>query len=210
MIEDRRSSGEAQIKRNIEREVYMKSSILKGMLGAAIALAALAVRPAIARADDRNSNAIHIKAQFSDTEVLAVDAGTCDPVTFLPMAGDVSCIGTEKVAGTLSGDIEGSGIFEAAFVDFPDFSSRYVLYSAITGTVKDHGAGSFSLLDFNGVVQTDGSESDQWRVVDGTGSGQLADIAGNGHFVGMLNFSTGLGAGTFEGELEFHGQHQHH
>lgn len=186
----------------------MKNWTLKAMLAGVIVLTPFGGSPSMAVADDHESNIVHIKAQGADTAVLALDAGTCDPQTILPMPGDSACIGTEKVSGAYSGDLEGTDLFETVFVDFPNLSTNYVLYDTFKGAVAGHGSGSFTIFEHDGLITPDGTETDQWRVVEGSGTGQLTGVTGHGEFVGMLNFNTGLGAGTLEGELEFPGRHQ--
>jgi len=118
---------------------------------------------------------------------VSVDPGTCDPNTFLPSPGAVACEGSESLTGPVTGDVTGELFAEAPFVVFSDGSVNYEVYTTITGTAAGLGTGSFIILEYNGQAAADGTETEKWRVVDGTGGDQLSGIAGNGTAMGVCN-----------------------
>jgi hypothetical protein len=181
MVEDRRSSAEALMKRNIEGEVRMKSSILKGMLGATIAVAALAVRPAMARAEGHQGDGVRVVIQSSPINIINADPGTCDPSTFTPAPGQPFCIETLEATTALSGDFVGADQDEITILIYADGLLNFSDYESWTGTFAGHGTGSFILFEYDGVGQLDGSQTSKVRIVDGTGSGDLTGITGRGN-----------------------------
>jgi Protein of unknown function (DUF3224) len=78
---------------------------------------------------------------------------------------------------SFTGDIEGDGAVHWLMVYRPDKTARFVGLQRITGTLDDR-RGSF-VLTAEG--EHDGSSSRiRWQVVEGSGSGDLAGITGEG------------------------------
>jgi hypothetical protein len=182
----------------------MKNSILKGMLGAAIALVALSLRPIIAKADGHEGDGVHVVIPSSAISFTNADPGTCDPVTFAPKTGQQFCIASLTGTTTLSGDFVGTDLDEITILFYADGSSNFTDYESWTGTLKGHGTGTFILLEYDAVLQANGSTTSKVRIVDGTGTGDLIGITGRG------GFSNATGADVTTMTLEFPGQHQHH
>ena len=152
----------------------MNRRISKMLLSSAMIAVALTCRPLVARCQGT-----HVDWQSSSTTT-AADPGSCDANTFLPKTGDASCVGTLAYAVTNTGSLQGQGTDEVAFVALVNGEYIFTDYFEFTGTVSGLGTGSFAVIDYNGVVQPDGSSTWLWRVVNGSGSGQLAGITGNG------------------------------
>jgi|SRR5215831_13385996 len=153
------------------------STIRRSLVGAT--LFALVLLPALAQARSAHFNVV--------AAPVSVDPGTCDPNTFLPSPGAVACEGSESLTGPVTGDVTGELFAEAPFVVFSDGSVNYEVYTTITGTAAGLGTGSFIILEYNGQAAADGTETEKWRVVDGTGGDQLSGIAGNGTAMGVCN-----------------------
>ncbi len=204
MVEVFKLAEASRINAKIEKEGNMKNSTLKGMLAAVIVLVALTGRPLTAAADGHESDGVHIVVTFIAGPSTAADPGTCDPTTFLPKAGDPVCIGTLGQTFTASGDFVGTLFVELTFAAFPDGSGRFTDFETWTGTVKGHGTGSFTLLEYDAFQQPDLTITSKVRILDGTGTGDLVGVTGSGSFTG--NPSTGVAKMT----LEFPAQHQNH
>lgn len=85
------------------------------------------------------------------------------------------------VSGTqrFTGDIEGEGSVEWLMCYLPDGTARFVGLQRIDGTIGDR-RGSF-VMESSG--DHDGASSKgTWTVVAGSGTGDLADIGGDGGF----------------------------
>jgi hypothetical protein len=78
-----------------------------------------------------------------------------------------------------SGAIEGEGSIEWLMCYLPNGDARFVGLERIAGTVDGH-RGSF-MLEADGRHDGTGSRS-TWRVIEGSGSGDLAGITGQGGF----------------------------
>jgi hypothetical protein len=194
MIENSNTSEEGRIKRNRKTEGHMKKLIVRGIFAATIALTALGVRPVIASAE-------HVSVQSSPTTFTNADPGTCDPITFAPKTGQLFCIESLTGTNTLTGDFVGTDLIEVSVLVYADGSSNFTDYESWTGTVTGHGTGSFILLETDGILHADGSATTKVRIVNGTGTGDLAGITGRG------SFSTATGAEVTTMTLEFPGQH---
>jgi Protein of unknown function (DUF3224) len=86
-----------------------------------------------------------------------------------------------RVSGTqtFEGGIVGQGSVEWLMAYSPDRSARYVGFQRVEGTIGDR-SGSF-MLESTGFH--DGRSSvGSWRVVPGSGTGDLAGITGHGSF----------------------------
>lgn len=178
----------------------MKNSILKGMLCAAIAVAALALRPAMARADGHEGEGVHVVIQSSPLNIIAADPGTCDPSTFLPATAQPFCIETLEGTTALSGDFVGADQDEITILIYADGLLNFSDYESWTGTFTGHGTGSFVVFEYDGVGQLKGPQTTKVRIVDGTGSGDLVGISGRGSATNAASEMT----------IEFPGEHQHH
>ena len=78
-----------------------------------------------------------------------------------------------------SGDIEGEGSIEWLMCYLPDKSARFVGLQRIDGSVQGR-RGTF-VIEAVGLHNGTGSEA-RWRVIDGTGTGDLEGITGQGGF----------------------------
>jgi hypothetical protein len=178
----------------------MKNSILKGVLAAVIVLVALSGRALLAEASD----GVHVVVTDTAGPFTAADPGTCDPITFFPKAGDPVCILTVGQLFTAAGDFVGSIFLETTLAQFPDGRAVFTDFETWTGTVTGHGTGTFTGLEYDAVTQVNGTTTSKFRILDGTGTGDLVGITGKG------SFSNATGAGVTTMTLEFPGQHQHH
>jgi Protein of unknown function (DUF3224) len=172
----------------------MKNSILKGTIAAAIGLAILSVRPMIASAQ---GDGVHVMIQSSPITFTNADPGTCDAITFTPAPGQPFCIESLTGTTTLSGDFVGSDLDEITILIYANGLLNFSDYESWTGTLKGHGAGSFILFEYDGVGQLNGASTSKVRIVEGTGSGDLVGIKGNGSQSADVTTMT----------LEFPGQH---
>jgi hypothetical protein len=162
----------------LRKEIYMKNSIARLCLNGAIGVA-FVLLPQVAKAGTTNFEVV--------AAPVSVDPGTCDPSTLLPKPGEVACEASESLAGPVTGDITGTLFAEAPFVVFADGHVNYVVYTTITGIVIGLGTGSFTIFEYDGQAAADGTETEKWRVVGGTGSETLAGISGNGKAQGVCN-----------------------
>lgn len=201
MIENSNTSEEGRIKRNPKTEGHMKKLIVRGIFATTIVLTALIVRPLMASAQGDGD---HVSIQSSPTSFINADPGTCDPITFAPKTGQLFCIESLTGTNTLTGDFVGTDLIEVSVLVYADGSSNFTDYESWTGTVTGHGTGSFILLETDGILHADGSATTKVRIVNGTGTGDLAGITGSGRF------SNATGADVTTMTLEFPGQHQHH
>jgi len=165
-----------------ETGAYVKNSILRGTLAAAIVLVALAGRPLAASAD-----VFHITVVGPGITSNYLP-GSCDPSTFYPKPGDQACIEELEISEPVSGDF-GTLFYEVTIAAFADGSLRTTDTELWTGTLKGHGAGTFVAHEYDEVGQPDGSETSSFRIFGGTGTGGLAGITGYGTYVG--NYNTG-------------------
>jgi len=173
----------------LRKEIHTKNRTIRLSLTVAIGVALLLL-PLLARASTANFNVV--------ATPVSVDPGTCDPNTFLPTPGAVTCEASESLAGPVTGDVTGNLFAEAPFVVFADGHVNYVVYTTITGTVTGLGAGSFTIFEYEGRAAADGTETEKWRVVDATGGEALAGITGNGRAQGICNPTCTV---TFVGSL---------
>lgn len=194
MIERSNASEEGRINRNIKTEGHMRNSILRGIFAAAIMLTALSFRPLIATAQ---GDGAHVTIQSSPVTFTNADAGTCDPTTFTPKTGEPFCIESLTGTTTLSGDFVGSDLDEITVLIYANGFLNFSDYESWTGTFIGHGTGSFILFEFDGMGQMNGALTSRVRIVDGTGTGDLAGITGRGTFSGDTTTMT----------IEFPGQH---
>ena len=197
------------IRKNRTRHVYnnrasttprgftMQRWISKAGLAAMITFAVVALRPPGAKANGSRSRGVHIVVNTVDGAFTAGDPGNCDPTTFKPKAGDPACIASVGQEFSISGDFVGTGLFELTFTAFADGSTSYTDFETWTGTVTGHGAGSFVLLEYDGLMQSDGKSTSKLRILEGTGTGDLVGITGEGRF------SNATGADISEMTLHF-------
>jgi Protein of unknown function (DUF3224) len=177
----------------------MKNSIQKGILAAVTVLLLITGQALVVMA----SETVRLEVTATFVEFTAADPGTCDPNTFLPNPGDQVCIATLGELFAASGDMTGGASVEATFAPFPDGSDSFTDFQTWSGTVNGHGTGAFTLLEYDGVTQADGSYTSQLRSVDGTGTGDFKGITARGSSKG--NATTGFNTLT----LTFPG-HKHH
>ena len=172
----------------------MRNSILRGIFAAAILLTAISVQPLMASAE---GDGVHVRIQSSPITFTNADPGTCDPSTFTPAPGQPFCIESLTGTTTLSGDFVGSDLDETTILIYANGLLNFSDYESWTGTFTGHGTGSFILFEYDGVGQLNGSQTSKVRIVDGTGTGDLAGITGRGGFSGE----------TTEMTIQFPGQH---
>jgi len=79
----------------------------------------------------------------------------------------------------LTGDIEGEASITYLMGYSPDGSAQFVGLVRITGRVAER-AGTFVMKDVGSYEN--GKASGRWTILPGLGSGDFADIRGNGHF----------------------------
>ena len=104
--------------------------------------------------------------------------GSWNEETFKELDGDAK-LTRATVTGTLTGDIVGSSETEWLMVYGRDGSARYVGLQRIEGSIGGKG-GSF-VVESNG--DFDGGEAKgTWSVIAGSGTGDLAGLAGEGTF----------------------------
>lgn len=178
----------------------MKNSILKVILAAAIVCVPLGGRVAIAVAAE--------SARIVSTATLegysGGDPGTCDPITFAPDPGEQVCIASIGETYTVSGGFVGSLLLETAYAEFANGSfAPNSDFQTWTGSISKHGTGSFTLNEYDLIIQANGSYHSQLRILDGTGTGGFQGIAGFGSSQG--NLSSGVNT-LF---VEFSGGHGH-
>jgi Protein of unknown function (DUF3224) len=82
-------------------------------------------------------------------------------------------------AQRFSGDIEGVGSIEWLMCYLPDKSARFVGLQRIDGSVNGR-RGTF-VIEAVGVHNGTGSEA-RWRIIEGSGTGELDGITGQGGF----------------------------
>jgi Protein of unknown function (DUF3224) len=194
MIERSNASEEGRINRNIKTEGHMRNSIPRAIFAAAIVLTALNLRPVIATAQ---GDGAHVTIQSSPVTFTNADTGTCDPITFTPKTGEPFCIESLTGTATLSGDFVGSDLDEITILIYANGFLNFSDYESWTGTFIGHGTGSFILFEYDGAGQMNGALTSRVRIVDGTGSGDLAGITGRGTFSGDTSVMT----------IQFPGQH---
>lgn len=78
-----------------------------------------------------------------------------------------------------SGDIDGDGSIEWLMCYLPDGSARFVGLQRIDGSI--HGRRGTFVIEAVGVHSGEGSEA-RWRIIEGSGTGDLAGITGQGGF----------------------------
>ncbi len=164
----------------------MKKSIQKGILAAVTVLLVLTGQVLVAMA----SEPVRLKITATFDNYTAADPGSCDPNTFRPKAGDPVCIATLGALWTTSGDMVGGIFTETTFAEFPDGSSSFTDFETWFGTITGHGTGAFTLLEYDGVGQADGTYTSKLRLVDKTGTGDFEGVTGSGSSRG--NGATGL------------------
>ena len=179
------------------RGLSMQHWISKVGLAATLAFAVIASRPLAAKADGGRSRGVHIVVSTVDGAFTSGDPGNCDPTTYKPKAGDPACIASVGQEFSISRDFVGTGLFESTFTAFADGSTSYTDFETWTGTVTGHGTGSFVLLEYDGLIQSDGKSSSKLRILEGTGTGDLVGITGEG------SFSNATGADISEMTLHF-------
>ncbi len=84
---------------------------------------------------------------------------------------------------TFIGDIEGESVVEYLMTYTSESSARFVGQQRIVGAVGER-AGSF-VLQFSGTFDGETARA-TWTVVDGAGTGDLADLTGQGGFESPL------------------------
>jgi hypothetical protein len=176
----------------------MKTPILRGII--AILAASVFMGQPVANA---GSHKIHVVSTATLNGDTGGDPGTCDPVTFLPKAGDPACIASLAQLYNDTGDFEGNSLLEISYVQFAngDFANTGD-FQTWNGTIDGVGTGSFVAHEYDLVFKSDGTYHSKIRVVDGTGTGDFTGVTGQGKSSG--NLTSGLNV------LDLNFPSQHH
>ena len=150
---------------------------------------------------DPGAATVIIDAMVEDTAIGALE-WTCDPATGLPSPGEAACVGIESLTGSATGSIDASYLSEVNFAVLANGSAPYTDFKQLTGTVTGRGSGSFVVLEV-GTIAPNGEIEGRWRVVEGSGTGDLVGVTGRGRIVGVYDAATGLGSGHWSGVLRF-------
>ena len=109
--------------------------------------------------------------------------------TYLDLEGDAK-LTRASVAGSLTGDIVGSSQTEWLMAYGADGTAHYVGLQRVDGSLGGK-QGSF-VVESNGVF--DGSHANgTWTVIRGSGTGELAELSGEGTFVAPLGEHAKIG-----------------
>jgi Protein of unknown function (DUF3224) len=85
--------------------------------------------------------------------------------------------GRARLSKTFHGALEGEGLVEMLSVRSDEGAAGYAALERITGTL-DGRSGSFAFLHMG--TMSSGLTWGQWRIVSGSGTGELATISGEG------------------------------
>jgi hypothetical protein len=192
------NAAEPESNKRSGKEIKMKFSDLKRVWAAiAFAIAAAPLLAATAYAGP----SLNVHATFADNEITALE-DNCDPSTGLPFTGDAACIGIETITGSFSGDLQGTYLSEIDFAVLANGEAPYSTFTTFSVTVAGHGSGSFT--DFEvGSIAPSGEITGKWRVLNGSGTGELAGITGKGKVAGTYDPNTGLSTGPWSGVFHF-------
>ena len=178
----------------------MKTPILRGII--AVLAASVFLGQAVASAGSHKVHVVSTSTLNSDT---GGDPGTCDPVTFLPEAGDPACIASVAQLFNDTGDFEGNTILEISYVQFANgYLANTGDFQTWSGTIDGVGTGSFVVHEYDLVFKADGTYHSKYSVVDGTGTGDFTGVTGQATSSGNLT----SGVSIFD--LSFPSQQKHH
>ena len=173
----------------------------KPLLGLVAAAAVLAGAPSFAAGPPATSHAV--TSHFDDNGWLLFTPQSCS----LSQTGLCTITGQGMVA--YSGDLDGFSEYHATGWFDPNIQgARFKVWETFTGTVAGCGTGSIRWYA-EGQVTKDGFDpvtmtapfTQNWRILAGTGTGDLAGLVGSGTASGPLNLLTRENHGTMSGKI---------
>jgi hypothetical protein len=177
------------------------------MMGVAVAatIGCSADRPAAAAAVPASSsasasppaNTLSVKAHWENPPDSFTLTAPCTQTDYIPKSG--LCHGTGAGKATISGSWQGITTYEYGFATTPANLTYFTITETFEGTVTGCGTGAMTYR-LAGTVDSGGKILDDWNIVEGFGSGDLARVTGHGTQLGTYNpdFSQ---SGDFSGDL---------
>ena len=155
----------------------------------------------IANADagDKKGGPIQIKAHLETTPDHYDMAPPCSAWTSVPSKGTCRGLGRNTGPERITGDWQGQSEYTYGFFIFPSGHSYGSGVDHFTGTIGGCGTGSV-LYQAEYSADSKGNVQGQWQMIEGSGTGGLADLRGTGTFM-QITKPDGSTVGDYSGTV---------
>jgi hypothetical protein len=118
-------------------------------------------------------------------------------------AGKDACrgMGRSTTPTTITGDWEGKTEYQYGWLMVPSGVTYSAVIETFTGTVKGCGTGSMSYYLFATDAGAGSNTEVTWKVIEGAGTGELAELSGHGSQTGVFR-SDYSSSGDFRGYVK--------